>query len=142
MEQLRLKFEFAIKNLPLVKPIKVIFERDPAPYLVLIEAFSQPILTIAYFTAESARNLLVQLAYLVQRVIGMASKDHSIFKSFLSFQFDALKNLSVRDGKLQASVADCLVARGDSADGIMASFNHVFSQLLTRLNTAPGSEEL
>lgn len=61
VEQLRLRYEFAIKNLPmhLMMPLKVVFERDPVPFLVLIEAFSQPVMTLNYFTAEAARNLLV-----------------------------------------------------------------------------------
>jgi len=53
----------------------------------------------------------VQLAFLVQRIIGIATQDQSIFRSFLSFHFDALKNLSVKEGKLYASVANSLVFR-------------------------------
>ena len=48
VEQLRLRYEFTIKNLPmhLVMPLKVVFEREPIPFLVLIEQNSQPVMTL------------------------------------------------------------------------------------------------
>jgi len=48
VEQLKLLYEFTIKNLPmhLMMPLKVVFERDPVPFLVLIEQNSQPVMTL------------------------------------------------------------------------------------------------
>lgn len=62
----------------------------------------------------------------MQRIIGMASRDQSIFKSFLSFHFDALKNLTVKEGKLHASIANCLVfkagAQNNDVEGLIANY--------------------
>ena len=61
--------------------------------------------------------------------------------------FDLLRSLSVRDGKLQASVADCLIFRqgmisSPHAFHIISNFHEVFKSLLDKLNGCPGSDDL
>ena len=49
----------------MIKPMKVIFEMQPAPHLIIIEQMSMPLAKIKPLTAEMVRNILVQLTYLV-----------------------------------------------------------------------------
>jgi hypothetical protein len=68
----------------MIKPVKVIFEMEQAnPHLVIIETYSQPISNLKPFTAQMARNILVQLAYLIQRVLSSVAKDPSIYRPLL-----------------------------------------------------------
>lgn len=94
-----------------IKPLKIIFETTPKPHLVFIEALSKPVGSIKHMTGEMARNLLIQLGYVVNRIIGLVKRDPVINKPLLQLQFDINTNMTVKDGKLMLSAGDSLVYR-------------------------------
>ncbi len=106
-----MRYEFVNQNMSMYmcKPLKIILEMKPVPHLVVVEDYSQMFPTLKYVTSEGARNLLIQMAYMFQRIIHLNSKDASIYRPLLGLHFDSETNLSIKDGKLKASAVDSIV---------------------------------
>ena len=91
----------------MIKPIKIIFENQPSNHLIVVESESVPLGSMKY-TQEKIKNILIQLGYLILRIIALNSKDSMIYKSLLSLSFN-LYNLSVIDGRIKATAIDSLL---------------------------------